>query len=84
MPGCELELFGCSHGKSIDYFTESILKPNAFKSKACPTGPEDNCCRQGLSYCGVSVNQYMGFNVNKTLSGSFFVETNSKSPYSKS
>ena len=84
MPGCERVAFGCSHRKSYDYFTESILNPNSFKSKACVRGIIDDCCRFDSFYCSSSSDQYMGFNVNSDLSGSFFVETNSKSPYSQS
>jgi len=78
-PNCGLDLGGgCSHGRVIDLFVESVTSARfvgrrcanhgQITSRNCPTG-------QGT---GV-----MGGNAHKTLSGVFFVETNGSSPFAR-
>ena len=85
MPGCDsrsTDLLGCSHNKAPLYFSESILNKNAFQSIHCEKR-SSLCCLWGYM-CKSYINQYMGFcQVNKSLMGSFYLETRAQSPYSK-
>uniref|UniRef100_A0A6P7F354 Lipase member H-like isoform X2 n=1 Tax=Diabrotica virgifera virgifera TaxID=50390 RepID=A0A6P7F354_DIAVI len=78
-PGCETDLFGkCAHLLSIKFYIESILTGN-FKARKC--GSYDDFTK---GKCNDSPISYMGqYKVDKGAQGSYFLQTNSKSPYAK-
>ncbi|XP_068237122.1 pancreatic triacylglycerol lipase-like [Palaemon carinicauda] len=86
-PGCtiggdwqELLSGGCSHGRSHEYWTESINAATPFKSVPCPDVESYDAgkCQDCGSGC-----QDMGVHVNKQLTGTYFLHTNAESPYAQ-
>ncbi|XP_028129787.1 endothelial lipase-like [Diabrotica virgifera virgifera] len=77
IPSCGIELFGtCSHLIAIDYYVESLLTGN-FMTKNCLV----NILFIGLFCKEVS---YMGeYNLDRRARGSYFLDTNAKSPFAK-
>lgn len=80
-PGCTSPLTSCNHLRSIYYFTESIIRPNAFwstkcadydaiKNKKCPSAGS------GTAMGGEPID-------NKADYGVYFVATNSESLYGR-
>ncbi|XP_077988166.1 pancreatic lipase-related protein 2-like [Glandiceps talaboti] len=68
-PGSEV----CDHGRSHEYYHESIRSSCLFTSYPCDK--EDVC-----SSCGSGCN-YMGYPANKVPSGTFYTTTRSSSPF---
>ncbi|KAI5711265.1 hypothetical protein M8J75_015521 [Diaphorina citri] len=87
-PGCvELSLnvykvvssgFGCSHMRSYELYTESIVNPKAFKSIKCDSWYD----YESKTYCNESDIQYMGDPVQPTARGVYYLATGDKPPYS--
>ncbi|XP_060537339.1 pancreatic triacylglycerol lipase-like [Cylas formicarius] len=76
-PGCGLDaLGGCAHSRAWEYYAESVVK-KAFVAKKCATYDlfQLNICT-GSGGMG-------GFYLDKSLSGTFYLDTNAESPYSK-
>lgn len=86
-PGCtiggdwmDLLVGGCSHGKSIKYWIESINGATPFKSHPC----QDWASYEGgsCSGCGQGCLN-MGFQVSHSLQGTYYLETNTNKPYAQ-
>ncbi|KAK9507393.1 hypothetical protein O3M35_007258 [Rhynocoris fuscipes] len=77
-PGCLVIDFGvCSHGRSHEYFAESIDPNHKFSSQQCtsiPSHSTDGC---------VKSDALMGFPASKQYQGIFYSQTNSAYPYSQ-
>lgn len=73
-PGCEgfPDFVGaCSHGRSYEYFAESIRSQNGFMAVECPTWEEyknKHCNKDPIR---------MGESVPKSARGTYFLETGS-------
>ncbi|XP_071534496.1 pancreatic triacylglycerol lipase-like isoform X2 [Panulirus ornatus] len=87
-PGCavggqdwtDLLQGGCSHGRSHDYWVESINGQSAFTAVPCQdwsTFQAGDC-----NSCGHGCLQ-MGFHVDQNLRGKYYLRTNTKSPYAQ-
>ena len=76
-PGCNSDPI-CSHGRSYEYFTESILSRDKFQASSACNSPL--LWKTGLCKCTSNCN-HMGFYTDLTP-GSFYLKTNSQSPYS--
>jgi hypothetical protein len=77
-PGCGLDAFGaCSHGRCYEYMAESISNANNFLACKCNSWEEFN---KGQCVCNEST--HMGLHVSKTARGSYYLKTNSRSPWS--
>ncbi|XP_050738746.1 pancreatic lipase-related protein 2-like [Eriocheir sinensis] len=85
-PGCtiggdwmDLLVGGCSHGKAFKYWMESINGEYPFTSRPCQdweTYLAGGCeCSQGCLE--------MGFHVDRSLEGSYYLETNMNKPYAQ-
>ncbi|XP_066247592.1 phospholipase A1-like [Euwallacea similis] len=76
-PGCGVDLTGsCSHGRSFLYFIEAVHSKE-FIAKFCDSYSdytEGQCKRAETAVMG-------GAAVNVTVDGTFYLETNSESPY---
>lgn len=84
VPGGDyLDMFeGCSHGRSHEYWSESITATGfrkTFVSWPCSSYEdfENGLCTD----CGIRGCPEMGFNVDRNLNGVFYLKTNSESPY---
>ncbi|KAG5874439.1 hypothetical protein JTB14_021796 [Gonioctena quinquepunctata] len=76
--GCELDVLGvCNHLRSTELFAESILTGN-FRALKCDnyTQFEIEECRGDFSFMG-------GYPVDKSASGTYFLDTNSLSPFAR-
>lgn len=86
-PGCtaggswmDLLTGGCSHSKSHKYWMESINSQTAFLSRPChdwgtyTAGECDTCGRGCLE---------MGFHVNRSLEGTYYLTTNEHEPFAQ-
>lgn len=79
-PGCTLDVTGgCAHGRSYEFFAESIVNRNAFTAQQCddykPSITKKKCPGNGVfSYMG-------GSPVDTNASGVFYLQTNKKSPF---
>ncbi|PBC28762.1 Phospholipase A1 [Apis cerana cerana] len=69
-PGCNNDLLGaCAHGRSYEYYSESITNPKGF-----PSTPK--------SFLGLKTTVYMGGSVlDRNARGSYNFKTGSKPPY---
>ncbi|XP_076055979.1 uncharacterized protein LOC143034020 isoform X2 [Oratosquilla oratoria] len=70
----------CNHEIALSYYGESILykiDTTYFLARSCGSWEEYD---EGNCSCGESA-QYMGYNVNIRVKGSFFIFTNSESPF---
>ncbi|XP_034255056.1 pancreatic triacylglycerol lipase-like [Thrips palmi] len=71
----------CSHHMSWRFFAESLLSEEAFPAKACGSWKDfaqDACSKDAaVAYMGLLADK------NKSLSGNFYLTTNSKQPYGK-
>ncbi|XP_049533431.1 pancreatic lipase-related protein 2 [Anopheles darlingi] len=79
-PGCSTldDLVGaCSHGRSYEYYAESIRNPNGFKAYPCKSMEDlrDSKCRTNAVP--------MGDPTPDTARGNLFLETNAKPEYGK-
>jgi len=77
-PGCLTNT--CSHGRAVDYYVESVAS-NAFFAWRCPE-------RDSVSsrLCTLTPGAWMGgdhLNFDKRESGSFYLETNRRSPFAE-
>ncbi|XP_066257452.1 phospholipase A1-like [Euwallacea similis] len=86
-PGCKqidlANLFGsieeplmCDHRRAWAYFTEAVLNPTALVAQKCA-----NWGQYKINYCDKETVP-MG-DLNTTLTGSFYLDTNKERPYSK-
>ncbi|XP_070575555.1 pancreatic triacylglycerol lipase-like [Ptychodera flava] len=66
---------GCDHGRAPEYFTESIKTSCKFNACPCPHGSTCTCS---------SGYNRMGFHATKSPSGTFYLTTNSASPFCQS
>jgi len=77
-PGCPLDVTGaCSHGRSISFYAEAIAK-NSFPSMKCSSyeaAVNKNC---GATYSSVRLASPSN---SMSVSGQYYVPTNSKAPY---
>lgn len=79
-PGCGIDLTGaCAHGRSFEFFSESITSSTGFWSNKCGSYTE---IKQGNCIATGSKAVLGGDPVQTTkVSGSYHLSTNSKSPY---
>ncbi|XP_030748654.1 pancreatic triacylglycerol lipase-like [Sitophilus oryzae] len=77
-PGCELDVFGsCAHGRSYLYIGESITNNN-FYSREC-----DSYSDYIAGECTNNIVAMMGGPTHNTsITGNYYLRTNSSSPYS--
>jgi len=68
---------GCSHGRAVDYFIESINSEVGFTATLC-----DSWSHYTHGKCRGNTNQ-MGMPVDDSNLGTFYLSTNSKSPFAK-
>ncbi|CAG4936347.1 unnamed protein product [Parnassius apollo] len=86
-PGCNLEVvfkqqlllnkFFCSHWRSYQYYTESVIRPASFVATSCPSWHE---YRRGD--CVDSPQVHMGFGIDTNARGNFYLMTHRDSPFS--
>ncbi|KAJ8951113.1 hypothetical protein NQ318_021557 [Aromia moschata] len=80
-PGCILDVAGsCAHSRSYIYYAESISNgENKFIASQCK-----NYLRYKLGRCSANEASLMaGYTVDKKVQGSYYLETNSRSPFAK-
>ncbi|KAF6210752.1 hypothetical protein GE061_013862 [Apolygus lucorum] len=76
-PGCTWLDFGaCSHGRSFEYFAESIDSTHHFYSEMC------NAVVDGVPYGCSNDGAEMGYFANPEILGEFYLTTASSSPFS--
>ncbi|XP_018330867.1 pancreatic triacylglycerol lipase-like [Agrilus planipennis] len=77
-PGCGTDVTGsCSHSRSYQYFAESVAS-GGFTAWAC-----SNYREFSRGSCETNAKTALGgANIDVSASGEFFLETNSRSPYS--
>lgn len=75
-PGCKRN--SCAHARSVAYYIESITSSDGFYGKRCanPKIIEKDYCTGEIALMG-------GLTRNSASPGSYFLETNSQSPYAK-
>ncbi|VVD02546.1 unnamed protein product [Leptidea sinapis] len=86
-PGCELEVvipqqqllnkFFCSHWRSYMFFSESVLRPEAFIANQCHSWKDFT-----RGHCAGAAKAHMGYGVEKTARGTYFLLTHRQSPFS--
>ncbi|CAH2062488.1 unnamed protein product, partial [Iphiclides podalirius] len=86
-PGCNLEVvlskqlllnkFFCSHWRSYMFFAESVTRPDSFVATSCPTWHQ---YRRGG--CAGSHRVHMGFGLDRSARGNFYLMTHRDSPFS--
>ncbi|KAK9701823.1 Lipase [Popillia japonica] len=78
-PGCELDLLGtCAHSRAYYYYSESIIS-SGFTSYNCDSLPSYN-----NGSCSDNLRSMMGqLYVDTSASGTYYLNTNSESPYSQ-
>lgn len=74
-PGCSVDLV-CSHGRSFEYYAESIVKPTAFLGTYC-----ESLLAYELGQCDNNIKLYMNGNISTSERGSYYMKTRSSSPY---
>ncbi|XP_050738745.1 inactive pancreatic lipase-related protein 1-like [Eriocheir sinensis] len=86
-PGCtiggdwmDLLVGGCSHGKCYKYWMESIRGQLPFVSRPCQDW--ETYTSDGCNTCGQGCLE-MGFHVNRSLEGQYFLATNRQEPYAQ-
>ncbi|KAG5683157.1 hypothetical protein PVAND_012455 [Polypedilum vanderplanki] len=78
-PGCDGNFFACSHQRCADYFMESIQTKTGFYGRQC-----DSYLLYLLNQCEHhKANMLAGEHCNKTTTGMYFINTNSKFPFAK-
>ncbi|XP_067009578.2 pancreatic triacylglycerol lipase [Anabrus simplex] len=76
-PGCGVDLGGaCSHGRSHQYFAESITTNKGFRGYKC-----SNWNNYNSGNCNQNQQAMMGEKVSHSVSGSFYLKTANSSPY---
>jgi pancreatic triacylglycerol lipase len=79
-PGCGVDASGaCAHERSNLFYSESI-RSNRFAARRCAAGYSAIVNRNCPTGGGTGT---MGGNASKSLSGVFFLETNSASPFAR-
>ncbi|KAM3958664.1 pancreatic lipase-related protein 2 [Aphomia sociella] len=81
-PGCELEVvlpqqqltpkLFCSHWRSYQFYSESVIRPKAFVSTSCPSWKmfsRGRCADQPISHMGLGVDTTIKMINNKTEHG---------------
>ncbi|XP_072941193.1 pancreatic lipase-related protein 2-like [Epargyreus clarus] len=86
-PGCELEVvipqqlllnkIFCSHWRSYQFYSESVLRPASFTASECRTWRDYKHGR-----CAAARTQYMGYAADRNSTGIYYLMTHDKSPYS--
>lgn len=70
----------CSHQRSYEYFTESILSSCKFTAVPCTTA--DDFQAGHCMGCGAGPCPSMGYDADKsTRTGTFYLKTNGQSPF---
>lgn len=80
-PGCGLDLDNsCSHGRAVDLYAESVLGTTSnFVALQCST-----YAGYSLGTCDGNDESVMGgYPVDETASGTYYLDTNSTSPYAE-
>lgn len=81
-PGCEPapDIYGtaCSHGRSIEFFAESILSENGFYAYKCKSYEEYH-----TDLCKTNDFLLMGDPTPTNARGVYYLDTTSKFPYAK-
>lgn len=78
-PGCPIfSSQYCSHGRSYQFFAESIVRPDGFIAKQCT-----NWMDFQLGKCSNSSTAVMGEFISSEVRGTFYLETNAQSPFGK-
>ncbi|CAG9113517.1 unnamed protein product [Plutella xylostella] len=80
-PGCEgiqYIIEACSHGRSVQYYIESIGSSNGFVSTQCSSYDDyiDGSCQD-------NAKNHMGAYADSTMAGDFYLQTNAEPRYSK-
>ncbi|XP_054743563.1 endothelial lipase [Anastrepha obliqua] len=78
-PGCEVEAEpgSCNHDRAPRFYAESINSKHEFWSSQCP-----NWLYFVLNLCNVNSNDaMMGYYVDKSLSGQYFLKTSNSTPF---
>ncbi|XP_049958113.1 lipase member H-like [Schistocerca serialis cubense] len=76
-PGCDYDVTGaCSHGRSTEFFAESITSGTGFKAYQCGSWNDYNA-----GNCASNPTALMGETVSTSASGTYFLATASSSPY---
>ena len=78
-PGCKSNPV-CSHGRSYEFFSESILSSSKFATSKTCSSPV--LWSTGFCKCSSNNCNHMGFYALR-VEGSFYLSTNAQSPYSK-
>ena len=75
---------GCSHHRSIEIYTESILSPCKFHSKECSSYDKFQTGACGECNEGSSDSASMGYHTHiaEGVNRSYFLKTNADQPYS--
>jgi len=66
----------CDHGRAWAYFTEAVLNPTDLVAQKC-----SNWAQYKINYCDKETVP-LG-DLNTTLTGNFYLETNKEKPYNK-
>ncbi|KAI4461544.1 lipase [Holotrichia oblita] len=74
-PGCYIVV--CSHNRACLFFTEGILSNN-FVARQC-----SSYTYYSLGLCRSNPQNVLGENVNFSVTGDFYLDTNSRSPYAQ-
>lgn len=70
-------LESCSHGRSHQFFAESIVRPDAFVAAQCASWMDFQ-----LGKCD-NTTAVMGEFISTDAQGTFYLETNAQSPFGK-
>ncbi|CAF4892194.1 unnamed protein product [Pieris macdunnoughi] len=86
-PGCELEVvipqqellnkYFCSHWRSYRFYSESVLRPKAFVASECNSWKEYKHGR-----CSSANRTNMGYGVDRTARGTYYLMTHRQPPFS--
>ncbi|KAJ9598581.1 hypothetical protein L9F63_010710 [Diploptera punctata] len=75
-PGCSVTLGACSHGRSHEFFSESIVTNTGFYARKC-----DSFSDYEAGNCNSNDQAVMGENTSTSARGTYYLETGSSSPY---
>ncbi|XP_039305331.1 pancreatic lipase-related protein 2-like [Solenopsis invicta] len=80
-PGCPIfSSQTCSHGRSYQFFAESIVHPDGFISVQCSSWLDFQLGKCGDNNSSIAV---MGEFINTDVRGIFYLQTNAQSPFGK-
>ncbi|KAI5643439.1 lipase domain-containing protein [Phthorimaea operculella] len=74
----ECTWIGCSHGRSWQYFAESVVNPEAFPAVKCDSWSD---FKKGTCENDTSIS-YMGFPSEPGTTGSYYLQTDGEMPFS--